>query len=118
VATQNIVKWSDGSSLTYDRSAHLWHLDVPGSSGEVKVTTGGKVTVVAGGLVSVTGAGDIDLTATGNVNIQGAGIALKGPVTATSTITAASDVVGNSISLDSHVHGGVLAGGSLTSQPQ
>jgi phage baseplate assembly protein gpV len=38
-------------------------------------------------------------------------------VTINGTATATGDVVGNGISLDDHVHGGVQSGGSETTGP-
>ena len=58
------------------------------------------------------------LVAGGNsIVVSGAGISLNGPVTASSTITATGDVMGNSISLDHHKHGGVMAGGDNSGEP-
>ena len=90
-ANQDVTTWADGSSLTYDRAAHQWTLNV----------VGGNITLAAGGTVT----------------LSGASIVLTGPVTASSTITAAGDVKAGSISLESHVHGGVQSGGSNTSGP-
>jgi phage baseplate assembly protein V len=45
------------------------------------------------------------LTQNGNLQVSG-------------SITASGDVIGNGISLDKHVHGGVQSGGSMTATPQ
>ncbi|QDX29563.1 Gp138 family membrane-puncturing spike protein [Dickeya poaceiphila] len=46
------------------------------------------------------------------------GMHIIGPVTTTSTITAAGDIRAGNISVENHAHGGVQSGGSLTSGPQ
>jgi len=98
---KQVVKWSDGSSLTYDRAAHKWSLVVPNAAAEVDVTTGGK----------------INLVATGKVTISGSEIDLNGPVVASSSITASGDVIGQGTSLHNHVNTGVTAGGSNSGPP-
>jgi len=50
--------------------------------------------------------------------ISGGGIAVTGDVTLTGQLTASVDVIADGISLNSHTHGGVQAGGSQTGAPQ
>ncbi|MBP2655416.1 MAG: phage baseplate assembly protein [Firmicutes bacterium] len=55
----------------------------------------------------------------GTINITAAsGVAIAGNVTVTGSITASGDVTAGGISLKSHVHSGVEAGGSITGGPQ
>ena len=62
--------------------------------------------------------GTLTVDAAGNISITAPTVAITGAVTASSTIVAATNVTGGGISLNSHIHGGVLAGGSTTSGPQ
>jgi len=49
--------------------------------------------------------------------IEASSVEIDAPITTTSTITAAGDVVGAGVSLESHTHGGVSSGGSNTGVP-
>lgn len=105
-ATQQVMKWADGSTLTYDRAAHTWTLNIAGSGSAINLTT----------------AGAINLTATGKVTIAGSEIDLNGPVKASGTVDAsgnitAPDVIGGGKSLKTHVHAGVQSGGASTAPP-
>lgn len=103
-------------------------LDITGSSditinGACDLTVNGKSTVTANDDVKIDVTGKLDATASGNASVTAAQITLNGPViingslNVTSTITATGDVIGNGISLDSHVHSGVATGGSNTGGP-
>lgn len=64
---------------------------------------------------------DGDVNITGNLNIDGqtdcaSNLSVSGNTDCSGTVTG-SDVVGGSISLSSHVHGGVQSGGSMTGGP-
>lgn len=59
----------------------------------------------------------IELKSPTKVRIEAPAIELDGPVTATSTIVAETDVTGGGVSLKNHTHGGVQAGGSNTGPP-
>lgn len=63
-----------------------------------------------GGLVILFAPDGLRITAPG-------GITLDGDLAVTGTVTASEDVVGGSISLKSHKHGGVQAGGAQTGAP-
>ena len=52
------------------------------------------------------------------LEINAASTQINSPVTTNNSVTATGDVVGAGISLSTHVHGGVQAGGSNTSGPQ
>ncbi len=90
----------------------------------------GIVIDAAGGNVTVQNAKEVTVSASDVVTVNGTnGIALNGNTTVTGTLhvtqavtgdkgaTFANDVVANGISLDSHVHGGVTAGGANTAGP-
>lgn len=51
------------------------------------------------------------------INLKGDVVQTDGDVTATGSITAQGDVVGEGISLHDHVHGGVTSGGDETGPP-
>lgn len=59
----------------------------------------------------------ITLTGDGIQIVAPGGVAIEGDVTVTGTVTASEDVVGGGISLKSHKHGGVQAGGAQTGAP-
>lgn len=54
----------------------------------------------------------------GQTTITADSIVLNGDVTVNGTVTASGDVTGAGISLKTHVHGGVQAGGGTTGVPQ
>lgn len=58
-----------------------------------------------------------DVTLTGNTTQTG-DVMLTGKATCTDTITAAVNVIGGGISLNSHIHGGVASGTSKTTSPE
>jgi len=78
------IKFSDGTTVQYDRSSSTLTVDCVGT-----------------------------------VNITAAsGVAIIGDVTVSGSVVAGGDVTAGSISLQSHVHGGVESGGSSTGGPQ
>lgn len=76
---------------------------------DLAATVGGDVDVGAGGTATVTAATGINLTAPT--------VTITGDLTVTGTATATVDVVGGGKSLKTHVHSGVIAGGSNTGAP-
>lgn len=90
------VKFPDGSTLIYDHAAHAITLTV--ADGTLAITASGGVTITAP--LTITG----DVTITGNVTVSG-------------TVEASDDVTGGGVSLKSHKHGGVTAGGAQTGAP-
>ena len=59
------------------------------------------------------------LTVLGGITVSGGGgSSMSGDFTLNGSMTATNDVVANGISLNSHVHGGVQAGGSDTGTPK
>jgi len=96
--------YADGASVEYDREIHRYTISLPNNGAEVRIMTSGHVTVAADGDVALTSGANVDIGAQGNVRIEGAGIALVGPVTASSTITAQTEVTANGINLTTHRH--------------
>lgn len=88
---REILAFADGAEISYDPDAHALAAHLP---------AGATVTIVADGGVSIQG----DLSISGNVQVGG-------------QLDAAHDVVGNGISLKSHTHGGVQAGGAQSGGP-
>ncbi|MGL5270186.1 MAG: phage baseplate assembly protein V [Selenomonadaceae bacterium] len=54
---------------------------------------------------------------TSTLTIEAANIVIKGNITLTGGITSSADIVAAGISLDNHVHSGILPGGSNTGGP-
>ena len=65
-----MVKFSDGTVLRYDRSAHKLTADV---KGDIEVTATGKIDVSAAGDITLTSGGSITLFAAGALNLQNGG---------------------------------------------
>ena len=61
--------------------------------------------------------GSIELVSPVKIRLQAPAIELDGPVTATSTVAAAVDVLAAGVSLKTHKHGGVTTGGGQTGVP-
>lgn len=61
--------------------------------------------------------GDILAKTPSTFKIEANSVEIDAPITTTSTITAAGNVVGAGVSLNSHTHGGVAVGGSNTGVP-
>ncbi|MBO9710680.1 MAG: phage baseplate assembly protein V [Caulobacter sp.] len=86
------AKMADGSIIAYDPAAHAL---------TATLVAGGSAAIVAPGGVAITG----DVTITGNVAVTG-------------KVTATDDVKAGAISLKTHKHGGVQAGGAISGVPQ
>lgn len=100
----------DGSKVTKivsDNYEIIAGTDFVSISGNCNLTVNGDVTLNSYGKV-IAKASEFDLT--GPVNIDG-------DVTTTGKITAVGDVIGASISLQNHVHGGVTRGAFKTLPP-
>lgn len=101
---------NDGAGVSnYAQTSYTHHK----SDGTIETVTDGPVTVEASGGVEVTA----DTTINGNLDVDG-NITATGNIESDGNITAAGDVVAGTISLQSHVHGGVASGQSTTSPPQ
>lgn len=86
------ARMKDGSVIAYDPASHVL---------SAVLVAGGAASIAAPGGVAITG----DVTITGNVTVTGA-------------ITASQDVKAGAISLKTHKHGGVQAGGAVSGAPQ
>jgi len=69
------------------------------------------------GNVFLTGPGTLNINMGGPVTITSPQINLVGPVVGTANISTPADVLAGSISLMTHTHGGVKAGGDYTAPP-
>ncbi|MDR3513788.1 MAG: phage baseplate assembly protein [Caulobacteraceae bacterium] len=94
----------------------------------ISATTSGNATLTATGNVSVSAA-SATVNATGNITVTAARTTINGPLTVngaitavgnvgiTGAVTASGDVKAGSISLETHVHGGVTTGSGNTATP-
>ncbi len=64
------VKFSDGTVIEYDRSAHKLTADVKGDG---EVTSTGKIDVTAAGDITLSSGGSVTITASGALNMQSGG---------------------------------------------
>ena len=60
----------------------------------------------------------VRIVTTGKVTVQASEMDVNCDLKVSGTITATGDVQAGSVSLESHVHGGVQSGGSKTSAPE
>lgn len=89
--TTEMLEFADGAQITYDPEASALVARLP-----------------AGGTAEIEAPGGITLR--GDVTIEGS-------VSVSQSVTAAQDVLADGISLKSHRHGGVQAGGAQTNPP-
>ncbi len=69
------VKFKDGTSITYDRSAHSLVIDVAGAtSAEIRVNSSGTVRVTSAGDMQLIAGADLTLQANGALHLIGAPI--------------------------------------------
>ena len=62
---------------------------------------------------------DRGITATGGISAAGGGnVTVQGNISLTGSITATGDVKSGSVSLQNHVHGGVMKGNDDTDAPK
>jgi phage baseplate assembly protein gpV len=81
---------------------------VHGSSGaEFKIEDNGDTTYNTPGVVNIVAEGTVTITTPGEVHVDGSNVVVSG-----------GDVIADGISLKTHVHGGVIPGGALTSVPE
>jgi len=71
-----------------------------------------------GSFIRLNNDGTITMNAPNGITLTTPTLTQNGNVQVNGKITASGDVLGNGISLDNHVHGGVQSGGSTTSTPQ
>lgn len=101
--TAEMIEFADGAKITYDPETHELLAVLP---------AGGTVDVTADGGITLRG----DVTIEGNLTTNG-DAAITGDVTVDKAVTATEDVVGGGISLKTHKHTGVQAGGAQTGTP-
>jgi phage baseplate assembly protein V len=94
----DVIAFADGTLVSYDASAHILSVAMPGG-GNIQIETGG-----------------VTIDASDGVTINGA-VTINGDVTVTGNITASDDVTASGKSLKSHKHGGVQAGSAQTGAP-
>lgn len=96
--TAEMIEFADGARLTYDPEAGQLRAILPaGATAEIDAPGG--------------------ITLRGNVTIEG-DVDIQGAVTVSETLTAATDVAANGISLVDHIHGGVSSGTAKTAIPE
>lgn len=95
----DLIQWADGARVLYDPDASEMQITLP-AGGTLEVDCPGGVTINADRGITLRG----DVTIEGDVNVDG-------------RLDVAGDVVGEGISLASHRHGGVQAGGGFSSTP-
>ncbi len=96
--TTEAIEFADGAQLTYDPGASALTAILPaGATAEIEAPGG--------------------ITLRGPVMIEG-DVTIQGAVDVSQTVTAATDVVADGISLVDHLHGGVQAGSAKTAKPE
>jgi len=95
-------------------------------SGDVNIDTPTNVNINAGNNIAMTAGSQITMAApligmsangvTATIN-GGGNVSIDGPIVTTNTIDTAGDITAGTVSLQTHVHSGVQAGGSNTGQP-
>jgi len=101
--TAEMIEFADGARISYDPDAHELVAVLP---------AGGTVDVTADGGITLRG----DVTIEGSLTVNG-DAAITGDASVDQTVTAADDVVGGGISLKTHRHGQVQAGGAQSGTP-
>ena len=95
--TTELIEFADGAVVSYDPEAHALRATLP-----------------AGGTAEIDAPGGITLR--GPVAIEGA-LSVSEDVAVAGQVDAQGDVVGDGVSLRSHVHSGVAAGSAKTLKP-
>lgn len=100
--------------ITKQFKIHLSNNKIEFTNGNGLFTmTDGKLVISAPNGIKI----NADVIQIGDVTLTG-DISQTGNIDTTGTVTADTNVVGGNISLNSHIHGGVMAGGSKTTQPE
>ena len=98
------IEYPDGAVIEYDAAAHALKATLP---------DGATADITATGGIHATG----DVTITGKLHVTDT-VQLDADTRCSATVTADTDVKGGGISLKTHVHTGVTAGGSVSGLPQ
>lgn len=123
----DFIRYEDGSELFYDRKKHQLAATINGSA---HITTTGTINAKTK-TEALVSASHITLTASESITLTANTINLRGNLTqhavdggaAISTLcgtftVSQGDIIAEDISLCEHIHGGVKAGSSSTSQPK
>ena len=115
---RELVTFDDGAVLAYDPVAHKLDVTLPDGATIVVSSTGGvSIDCTDGGLTITASSGGVTIDASdGGVSITG-DVTVDGTIAATGNITSDADVKAGAISLKTHKHGGVTAGGAQTGVP-
>jgi len=115
---RELVKFNDDAVLAYDPVAHKLDVTLPDGATIVVRSTGGvSIDCTEGGLTITAPDGGVTIDASsGGVSITG-DVTVDGTIDATGDITSDADVKAGAISLKTHKHGGVAAGGAQTGTP-
>ncbi|WP_420142380.1 phage baseplate assembly protein V [Sphingomonas sp.] len=97
-ADLTLIAFADGARLSYDQAAHTLAVALP---------AGGRITLTAPAGVAIEG----DVAIEGKVDIRG-DVAIDGKLDAT------GDLTGQGVSLKTHRHKDVQAGGAISGPPQ
>jgi len=100
-----LIEWSDGARISYDPD---------GSELRAELPAGATVTVISPGGVTIEAEDGVSIV--GPVSIEG-DVTIDGDVAVTGRIEAEGDVTAAGVSLETHRHPGVTAGGAQTGQP-
>lgn len=92
-----LLQYDDGAFISYDRASHSLTATLP-AGGTARIEAPGGITII----------GDTDITGDSTV---------RGNLRVTGTINADEDVIAAGISLKSHKHGQVQAGGAQSGTP-
>lgn len=116
--TEILIDDTSGSKLLKITMANGFSLQVD-NSGDVTQSVPGNLNTTVTGILTATVTGAASVSSNDSITLQAPIIHLSGPVTGTSTITAASDVLAgpNSISLVNHTHSGVTSGSGISGPP-
>lgn len=96
----DLIEWADGARVLYDPDASEMQVNLPAGA-TIQIVSPGGVTIDAEEGITLRG----DLTIEGDVSVDG-------------KIDVTGDVVGDGISLASHLHGGVQSGAAKTGAPE
>jgi phage baseplate assembly protein V len=103
-ALKQVTLYPDGAVLYYDAAQHVLSCTLP---------AGGKVQVAAPGGVTVTG----DVAIEGKLHVTDK-VTADADIDCAATVTAATDVKADGVSLTTHKHKGVTAGSGVSGPPQ
>ena len=92
------IKFSDGTTVEYDRATHTLTLDTKGP-------------------INIITTGPVHLTSDGPVEITAAGVMMNSDLEVNGVVVATGDVTAGGVSLKTHIHSGVMTGSGNTGAP-